>query len=448
MKRHVSIISSNKTPFLIILLFASFLLSGCIFNGDSPQRANDYTEETWQRAVTTNTSSWTKGADRWFFTGEPNGTEQINRRAPDSAGMTTTVVRVSDFTGIKTDGAYQLQVFGTDQANSVYIYGPNAGVNAISVSVQGDTLYVRQTNKEVPNSVMDGVIVRIGIQNLQKFIQKGCGSVEIIRIQTNKLEVMATSTSSGNIYLVGNMNLTRLVQNGSGMITVLGVNSPDLVIRTKGSGTVNLKGNIGIRSIVHHGQSDINIVGANSNKLDVNADGLGKIGIQGIVKVGCINAKDDVCVFIYNVRSECIEANLAGNARVGLKGFTKDLYVNTINKSVFLGRYLCAENAYVTACNDSHINVTACRKAFASAANQASIYFYGPAAILTEFTKDNGSVVVMGNQTWCSYGSEYRPYSYTYAHKGEAIAVYQQVDLSWRPARYKMPKSRAQNYIK
>ena len=433
---------------IIICILISLLLASCM-NTEPSQRPDDLTKETWERAVATTSNQWTQGADHWFFTGDPNGTEKINRHAPDSAGMTTSVVRVSDFNVIKTNGAYQLQLFGTDESNSVYIYGPNAGVNAIRVTMDGDTLYVRQTNKDVPNSVMNGVIVRIGVNQLNKLIQKGCGTVEAIRIQTDSLDITSTSTASGNIYLIGEVRLKRVVLNGTGSITVFGVNSPNVVIRTNGSGAVNVKGNIGIRSIVHHGQSDINIIGANSNKLDIDADGAGKVSIRGIVNVNRITAKDDVCIYIYDVRSACVEANLSGNARIGLKGYTNDLYVNTVGASIFWGRYLCARRAYVTACNHSHINVTAEGKIFASATDQSSIYFYGPAAILSEFTKDSGSVVAMGEQNWCTYGSEYRTYSYTYAHKGEDIAVYQEVDLSARPVYHqKSKKIRAINFIK
>ncbi|OGT36911.1 MAG: hypothetical protein A3F11_09030 [Gammaproteobacteria bacterium RIFCSPHIGHO2_12_FULL_37_14] len=434
---------------IFIYILISLLLISCM-NSQLPSRPKDLTHETWQRSITTTSAQWTTGADHWFYTGDPNGTEKINRQAPDSVGMSTTVVRVSDFTTIKTDGAYQLQLFGTDDRNSVYINGPNVAVNAVSVSIQDDTLVIRQTNKEISNSLMNGVIVRVGVNQLHKLIQKGCGTVEAIRIQSDHLAITSTATAMGNVYLIGNVNLKRIVLNGTGSVTVLGASSPNLVIHTKGSGAVNVKGNVGIQSIVHHGQSDINILGANSNKLDIDADGAGKISIKGIVKLNHLTAKDDVCIYIDEVRSQCVEANLSGNVRVGLKGLTKDLYVNTIGTSIFWGRYLCSRNAYVTACNQSHINVAACGKIFASAVDQASVYFYGPSNILSEFTKDEGSVIAMGDQTWCTYGTESRSYSYTDAHKGEAVAVYQEVDLSARyPShRHSSKRANAMNYIK
>lgn len=433
---------------LIIPIILFFLLMSCI-NTETKERPQDLTQETWERAVTTNVSQWTKGADHWFFTGDPNGTERIGRSAPDSATITTSVVRVPDFNKIKTDGAYQLQIFGTDERNSVYIFGPHVGVNAVSVTIDGDTLSVRQTNKDISNHLMNGVIVRIGVNHLNRLIQKGCGPVEAIRIQSDSLAITSTSTGSGNVYLVGNVNLKRVVLNGAGSISVWGVNSPSLSIHTEGSGALNVKGNMGIRSIVHHGQSDINIIGANSNLLDIDADGAGKISVRGIVNLRRIKAKDEICIYIYDVRSQCVEANLAGNVRVGLKGYTRDLYVNTINHSIFWGRYLCSRHAYVTARDHSHINVTAGSKIFASAIDQSSIYFYGPANILSEFTKDKGSVVAMGERNGCTDGSEYRSYSYTYAHKGEDVAVYQEADLSARPAhRHRLKQTRAMNYIK
>ena len=438
----------RHTMRIFVCIFTSLLLMACM-NDQALQRPKDLTKETWQQSVVTHTNLWTKGADHWFFTGDPNGTEKINHRAPDAAGMSTTVVRVSDFTAVKTNGAYQLQLFGTDDHNSVFIEGPNAGVSAIRVSIEGDTLSVRQTNKNISNSVMNGVIVRIGVNQLRQLTQKGCGTVEAIRIRSDKLNITSTSTGSGNVYLVGHVNVRQVILNGAGSISVFGINSPDLAINTSGSGAVNLQGNMGIRSIVHHGQSDITILGANSNQLNIDADGAGKINIHGVVNLSRLTAQEDICIYIYDVRSQRVEANLSGRARVGLKGFTNDLYVNTLGTSILWGRYLCSRNAYVTACDRSHINTTAGNKLFASATDQSSVYFYGPANILSEFTKDEGSIMAMGNQTWCTYGSEDRSYSYTYAHKGENVAVYQEVDLSAHSSHpHRSKRTRAMNYIK
>ncbi len=427
---------------LLGILITAFLTSCALY--DSPPSATDLTKEIWQQSIATTPGGWTEGADHWFFTGDPNGTERINRNAPDSAAITTTMVRVSDFTKIKTNGAYQLQIFGTDDDDSVYVFGPNEGVSAVTVKLQEDTLIVTQTNQEVSNRVMNGVIVRIGIHQLNQLVQRGCGTVEAIRIQTDSLSLI--SKGRGNIYMIGHIGLKRVVQDGAGKITVLGVASPELVIRTSGSGSVNLMGNVGVSSIVHHGSSEINIIGANSNHLNIYTDGSGKMGIHGIVNLAKLTAKEDTCVYITEVRSHGIEAEISGNAHVGLKGVTQDLYVKTFDSSRFWGRYLCSANAYVTACNQSHSNITACTKAFASASNQASIYFYGPANLLSHFATDEASIIAMGDVTWCNLGAEYRPYSYTYAHRGEAVAVYQEVDLSARSSWHR--RANPTNYIK
>lgn len=410
-----------------LCFFFFILLSGCATD-KFLYSDRDLSQETWQNNVVTNSSHWDEGADHWFFTGRPNATEKMNRKAPDSATMSTTVVRVSDFTDIKTNGAFQVQIFGTDERNSVVIFGPNAGVNAVSIKIVGQTLYVRQTNDQLPNSFMNGIIVRIGVNRLNKLVTRGCGSVEGISLRSHHLEVIGKG--GGHVYLNGQINLSKVSQYGTGKITIFGVDSPQLDIHTTNSGSVNITGNVGVRCINHYGQNNITIVGANSHSLDINAYGAGKISISGTVNLRHLNAKDQVCVYILHAHSQRIEANVLDNARVGIRGVTKELYVNTFNQAIFWGRYLCAGNSYAKACHQSHMNIAACGKVFASASDTASIYYFGPANLLSSFTSGQGRVMPMGDQTWCTNRSEFRSYSYTNAHKEEAVAVYQEVDLS------------------
>ena len=430
---------------LAIVIFIAFLQMSCATQHQTP--TVNLTQETWQQSVVRSTASWKKGADHWFFTGEPNATEMANRHAPATDVISTMTATVSDFTAIKVDGAFQLQVFGTDEHNSVFIQGPNAGMRGIIIKEEANTLSIRQTD-EVPNEIMRRMVVRIGVKHLKKLIQNGCSSIEVIQLRTNQLSIY--SSGSGNIYLSGRVNLKKIVSKDSGSINVFGAYTPELKIVSSGSGAVNVSGNVGIQSIKHTGTGDINIIGANSDGLDINTQGAGKISIEGTVNLRQLIAKDNTCVYISSVNSECVDANLYGNARVGIAGVTQALYVNTYNNTLFWGQSLCAQNAYVNANDQSHINVTASKKVFASAKQSASIYFFGPSALLTQFTQNSGVIISMRSRNWCNYSSEYRAYSYTLMHKGETFIGSTPRPASM-PSKHRHPtgrSKRAMNYIK
>lgn len=429
-----------------MVIVSSFSMVGCAYK----KPANSDPQEHWQQMVETSSNGWTKGADRWFLAGEPNAAELMNRGAPYSDAISTMIVRVPDeINEIRTGGAYQVQIFGTDDHASLFILGPNEGVRGVAVAIQGNKLSLHQTEYVSP-SVMKRVIVRIGIRSLNTLTQMGCGPIEAVRIRSTNLCIEALSGACGNIYLSGNVNLKRLSQAGSGSINVFGANTSALNITTSGSGTVNVIGNVGLKSITHHGSNDINIIGARSDGLNIDTDGSGKVGINGRVNLKKVQAKDKACVYIYPVNSDRIDASAYDNAQIGLAGYTHDLYVNTFDSSHFAGRYLCAQNAYVRAKDQSHVNVTASNKIFAEADKNSSIYFFGPANLLSQFTSDDARIIPMNERNWCNFNSEYRPYSYTYAHRGETVLyTYKPEELSYRGRSRSGGRSvRASEYIK
>lgn len=408
----------KKYLLLGITILVSFLLLSCATN--NPHLKTDLSTETWPQQVETNPHAWTKGADNWFFTGSPSITELANQPATN-ASMSTMQVNITDFSQIKIDGAFQVQVYGTDeQQPSVFVYGPNAGVRHVAVDTYGDTLYLHQP-PDAPAHYMKQVIVRVGVKHLQRIRQLNCGRLEVIRITSKDLCIETGPAASGDMYVAGNINLTEVRHAGTGTVNVFGVNAPEVDIRTTGAGAVNLQGNIGIRKITHHGSTEINIVGANSNDLTIEADGSGKIGVRGYVNLKSLRATGSTCVYIYTLRSQKLSVAVCDKAHVGLAGFVKDLYVDTYNTARFDGRNLCALNAYVRAHDQSHINVTASNKIFASADQASSIYFYGPSALLTDFDTGRGIVMTVGDKTWCNVNSEFRDYTYTYSHRPEPI---------------------------
>ncbi|MBA3661225.1 MAG: DUF2807 domain-containing protein [Gammaproteobacteria bacterium] len=380
---------------LALMLVCLFQLISCAVRHQNPTLTGDWARETWlQGGISQNTKLWTRGADRWFLTGAPSLTEIHNREAGFNTAMSTMMVKVPNFTKIRVNGDFQVQLFGTTYGhNSVYVYGPNEGVRNTVVDMRGDTLCVTQIPK-APRA-MQNVIIRIGVKNLTHLTQAGCGKIEGVQIQSCGLSITMTPSGLGNVYLSGNMNVRRIDKAGGGSISVFGAMTPHLNILTQGRGVVSLAGNVGISNILHHGNVDINIIGANSDSLRILADGGGKISINGPVCLKAVRASDGVCVFADNVNSSLLAVTTSQRARVGVAGRTNSLIVNAFNMSHFFGRNLCTREAFVRAYDQAHINVASNNKIFASATQTGSVYFFGSPNALSQFVRDNGVVIPM-----------------------------------------------------
>lgn len=350
-----------------------------------------FTHESWMSQVPTSPMPWTRGADRWFVTGDPNATELQNRMAPYSVAMSTVNVHVPDFVNVKIQGDFEVQIFGTYNPNSVYVYGPNDAIRQVSVQVSGNTLCIKQVHT---NSItMQHVIVRIGMNNLVSLMHTGCSRVEGINIRSSGLSIAAYGT--GNIYLAGDIPVRRIAQMGIGSVNIFGANTPCLEIRALNNGPVNVSGpHVGLQSIVHHAYGNINVIGATSTGMTITADGSGTIALNGSnININSITATDKVQVYAYNINSTSLYVRAFKNARVGLMGYASDMYTNAQDNSVIEGRYLCACNAYVRASSCAHINVAAGRKIFASATQDSSVYFYGSPDMMSQFVS-GGAVVI------------------------------------------------------
>lgn len=403
-----------------LLALVSLFLTACAFKGN-PYPNTDQTNETWPAYVHTNPNSWVNGASRWFLTGDPNVTEQENMYAPPRAAMSTMMVQVPGFNKIKVDGPFQVQIFGTYENNSVYLYGPNAEVRQVAIEVQGDTLCVHVADKG--SSKLCNVIVRIGVANLCRLTQMGCGRIEGRQVRSAGLEI--NSTGSGKIFLAGDVNLRRVTQQGDGTISVFGAHTPCLDIVTAKNGGVNVSGNVGLRNITHAGCNDINIIGANGGNAKIYSEGKGKIGIAGNVNIREITAKDNTCVYGFCVRSDSLYVYESGRANVGLAGSAENLYVETSGNSKFYGRDLVAGSAYVRANSSSHINVTAREKIYAASTGSSSVYFFGSPNMLSQFLSGNGTVIPIwfDRQTRHPLCQAYPIYKDTYKDRSCAAPV-------------------------
>lgn len=394
-QRYISRIDDKRTVMrrrclvLGLLILSFLLLSGCAYRHASRLPA---TQENWASQVETNPQRWMRGADEWFTTGNPNVPKyQANPYRPPIATMS---MRVAEFTKIKVNGTFQVQLFSTDGPSSVYIYGPNDGVRATLATSRGGVLCVSQI-KKAPRS-MPMVVVRIGVNHLTGLLQLGRSRIEGIQINTDQLSV--TSLGTGNIYLSGNMNLVRVDNFGHGCINIFGANTPTLDIRTNGSNVTNISGNVGIRSIINQGQSYINIIGANSNFLRIYASGSGKVGISGIVNLRELRASGHARVFICKLMTTGAYVRAANQARIGLAGSAQNISINATDSSCVLAKDLCTDTAYVRTQQHAHVNISACNKIYASASGSSSIYFFGSPTIMTQFVGGNSIVMPIWNQ--------------------------------------------------
>lgn len=365
-----------------------FALVGCA-STLYPTINTDYTNEQWRSQVETNPNAWTTKADAWFLNGDPTVTDNQDVSASEAAAMTTMQVKVPTFTDIKTNGSFKVQIFGTHERNSVYIYGPNAKARMVSVQVRGDRLCVDQGDQLKAN--LSDVIVRIGVQDLGRLTHQGSGTVEGLSVRSTGL--MVDSNATGDIILSGDMNLRKLIAQGNGSVTVLGANAPVVDVIMTGRGSVNLSGNVGIHDVNHKGFGDFNVIGANSDSVSVYAQGVGKLGFSGNFDIKQVQAHYSTCILMQTSNSQSIYAYAYDKAKIGMAGWTKNLTVYTSDNAKFLGRYLQSDNAYVRASDASHINVSAKIRVFAAATDSASVYFFGEPSLLSQFVSGRGTVI-------------------------------------------------------
>lgn len=409
-----------------LLLLSALVLTSCATHR-SPMVKADLTQENWMREVDSNPNAWTRGADQWFLTGKPNMAETNSRNAPYSAAISTVSVNVPNFTRIQVNGNFEVQIFGTYGNNSVYIYGANDDVRAVAIDVKGDLLCVNQARKASGN--MRKVIVRIGVNQLHSITQMGGGLVEGIQLRSSNLVI--NSSGSGNVYLAGNMNVRSIVKTGSGCVNVFGANTPVLDIKATGFGAVNVCGNVGIRSIIHHGRTDVNIIGANSDGLKILADGRGKVGINGVVNLRELIAKDFTRVYVNKITSSDVYVYAYSKSHVGLAGNARSIYIDAFKQACVSAKNVCAAAAYVRAHDSSHINIGGSGKIFAAATENASIYFFGTPAVMSQFVSGNGVVIPIWNPSPpncpITQMPVVRPHSYKgerYSYKGESNSGY------------------------
>lgn len=370
------------------LIFAIFLgiftLTGCTSFSNS-HTTQDFLKETWMRNVNLDARIWTRGADRWFFTGESR--EQA---------ANTVNVKVSQFTHLELSGCFKVQMIGIHGANHLAILGANEEIRQLNVQVSNNTVSIRQLpDKNGKITRLQTIIVQIAMENLQHLQVDGGVHIEGRGMLSTHLVI--DSANSDCILLSGDVRLTRVKHVGNGTISVLCTYTPCLDIVVRNAGTVNVSGRVGIHSIYNTGGA-INIIGADSRWLTVCATEKGVTKIAGYVNLKKLVVAGDSCVYIYWVNSNGAYVVLRDNARVGLAGSVNHVDMNLSGNARLGAQYLHGDEVYVQTHNNAHANVAAKRKMFASAMNSSSIYYFGAPGIVTSYASVKGSILhVWGN---------------------------------------------------
>ncbi len=378
-----------KKHFLLgIISCCFFILTSCAHR-DFYKINNDLLHETWLQQINTNPNIWRQQyGDSWFLSGAPNNVERSIKASSDASTISLVSVRSPNFTNVEANGTFQIQIVGGQKRNSVYVLGPNKQIRQVVVETKGNTLYLRQMKR---NLRLNNIIVRIGICNLRRICNSGCGGIEGKGIRSDILTIL--STGEGNILLSGKMNLGEVRQLGGGVITVMGAHTPALNIRVFGHGCVNVSGCVGVQSIRHRGNGTINIIGADTDFLNIAASGCGLITVVGYANLRRVTAIGSSRVYVYWVDSVGTYVNVRNQARVGLAGRAINLNVDTHDESRFEGQFLRGANVYASTLGWSHANVRATSKLFAAAGNRSSIYFFGAPCNVTRYMSQGGVVL-------------------------------------------------------
>lgn len=377
---------------LVAAFFCIITLISCA-PPSHPHVNQNLLEETWMRTVNLNPMIWTRGADRWFFTGISDNTPA----AADKA-MSMTSVKVSQFTQVNIHGCFQVQIAGQQQRNAVYILGPNEATRQILVQVSGDTVSITQPEDDKGQMAnLKNVIVRIGVRDLRHLKVSGVVNVEGRMLTSQSLVIDANN--AGNILLSGNVNLLKVNNSGPGAVSVIGACTPCLYVINRGAGSVNVSGRVGIQTISNLTTGSVSIIGADSRSLSINACGNSRTAVAGYANLKHLSASGNSCVHLYWVSSHDADVTVINNARVGLAGCIVTLNLYLTDNAHFGGQYLHGKNIYVQTHKTAHANIAADRKIFASAGDDSSIYYFGSPSIVSRYTTERGSVIPVWNAT-------------------------------------------------
>jgi predicted small secreted protein len=170
---------------------------------------------------------------------------------------------VAPFTGISTDGAFDIEVV-CQKDQGLEIEADDNILPLISTEVSGNTLHLKPTSNF---SVEDAPKIKINVPNIEAFLANGAGRIQISGVNNEKLQISLngapTFTASGTTKMVGvdtngaakvdthNLRAGRAVVDSKGVSKVdLGV-SDQLDVTVSGPSHVTYKGDPVVNKTVH-----------------------------------------------------------------------------------------------------------------------------------------------------------------------------------------------------
>jgi hypothetical protein len=380
---------------LFMLITSLLVMTGCTTNSFYQTTVNhNLVKENWMSNVNLSSSSWTRNADPWFLTGEPNRVEQYSSNASQNAAISTMSVNVGGFDSIVVNGSFQVQIVGGQDHDSIFVFGPNDAVRQVSIKTFNHALHINQVDAKAN---VKRVIVRIGVRNLRNITNLGKGSIYGRGVTSDCLAI--TACDCGSVILSGQMNLNKVTQLGTGTITVIGAYTPNLDINVKGNGNVNVCGRVGVRRITHMGDGCVSIIGTDTDSLSILASGNGTTSVAGYANLKKLTACDASRVYVYWVNSANLYITQSGSSRVGLAGSVNNMNLDMIDSSRFGGQYLHGGSIYVRTRNWAHANVAPDKKIFAAALDKSSIYIFGCPNIVSRYTSNSGVILPVWNDS-------------------------------------------------
>lgn len=396
---------------LPLTIFFIGFFSSCTYLPDSaapiPKSA-----ETWQQTIIRHPFAWQNTFEK----------PDIQRIAPPWVEK-----KISQFiTHLYVEGDFNVQIVGSEQ-NTLGLYGPREAVERVHIRIAGSQLLLSQT-KGALIPLMRKVVVRVGLRQLHSLMQRGRGEITGLQVNSPYLQIVATPSAKGPIYLNGHMNLERLIQAGKGVINVIGIDNHHLFLKTTATstGSVNLAGNINVFFISHEGLSEVNLIGVQQKPFRLLAKGRGKLGLMGnAIQLSAMQVNNYAQVYIEGIHTPRLKIRAYQSADIGISGVVGELQLETFGYATFQGHYLCVHKAYVRTFGDSHANLTSSGQVFVTAKGTSQVYFFGPAYLMTPFVSEGANIIPFDERNGCNYFSEYRPYSYTEIRHGKRVIYHQ-----------------------
>ncbi len=172
----------------------------------------------------------------------------------------------------------------------------------------------------------------------------------------------------------------------------------DAIIDNKGRTT--LTGNLGLRLLDVKGNGYTEIVGVKSPNLVLKISGHSKVKLQGMVNLTSLSIEKDALLSLYWLKSNNLTIRAHDNGYIQLAGIVDKLDVELWDKAHFHGKYLRANRSFVKTHNQSVAEISTLKRQHTLATDNSDIHFYHIPEMDSNFMAYNGAVLDMRDLGW------------------------------------------------